>query len=266
MRWASSRRCGSSSTRRLAVGTSRRCAPARSRGDLQIPLIVSPSVPRGVKLPPGSLRSLTGTVFDAAAGRAGSRIERREEQRAMALDVARALDLGRMALIEAGTGVGKSLAYLVPAAIWAASSGQRVMISTHTKNLQSQLSENDVTRLRAMLRHVSPRVADMLAVTVLRGRNNYLCRRNLDRVFARVVDPDRGIDAASVALLARVMVWAESTVDRGSRGAAHCAGPRRRPGIVSRQATPPVSATGVRMSNRAPASSTGRTDGLSART
>ena len=130
----------------------------------------------------------------------------------MALDVARALDFGRMALIEAGTGVGKSLAYLVPAAIWAASSGQRVMISTHTKNLQSQLSENDVTRLRAMLRHVSPRVADMLAVTVLRGRNNYLCRRNLDRVFARVVDPDRGIDAASAALLARVMVWAESTV------------------------------------------------------
>ena len=57
---------------------------------------------------------MTETVFDAAARSAGSRIERREQQRAMALDVVRALDLGRMALIEAGTGVGKSLAYLVP--------------------------------------------------------------------------------------------------------------------------------------------------------
>ncbi|AKF03496.1 ATP-dependent DNA helicase [Sandaracinus amylolyticus] len=93
--------------------------------------------------------------------------ERRPSQLRMAELVERALDHDGVALIEAGTGTGKTLAYLVPAAL---SSRRRVIISTGTRTLQDQLVEHDVPRLeRALGRPIS--------ITVLKGLPNYLCLR-----------------------------------------------------------------------------------------
>lgn len=118
-----------------------------------------PKPPPRVDLPKGSLAALTATAFDrAAADAANPGMEHRKEQRSMALDVAKALDEGQMALIEAGTGVGKSLAYLVPTALWAMREGKRTVISTHVRNLQAQIGQDDFGQLRAMLSYVSPEI------------------------------------------------------------------------------------------------------------
>lgn len=92
--------------------------------------------------------------------------ERRAGQEEMALAVDEALRVGKRLLIEAGTGVGKTLAYLVPAAL----SGRRVVVSTGTKNLQDQIIEKDL-----------PFVVEKLGIPVsavaVKGRDNYLCLR-----------------------------------------------------------------------------------------
>lgn len=94
--------------------------------------------------------------------------EPRIEQAALAQEVADALERGEHLLAEAGTGVGKSLAYLVPAL----SSGKRVVVATATKALQEQLLTKDVpAAAKALGRDVD--------VAVLKGRQNYLCRRSL---------------------------------------------------------------------------------------
>ena len=96
--------------------------------------------------------------------------ERREGQRVMIRSVARALSHREHLVIQAGTGIGKSLAYLIPATL----SGERVIIATATKNLQDQLASNDAPQ-------VSEHVAS-LKVAVLKGRQNYLCRNRAHQV------------------------------------------------------------------------------------
>ena len=94
--------------------------------------------------------------------------EYRPGQMVMASTVAQAFWQGRTGLIEAGTGTGKSLAYLVPAIYWAALTGEKVIISTNTINLQEQLIGKDVPFLQSVL-DVSFQVA------VIKGWSNYLC-------------------------------------------------------------------------------------------
>src|SRR5207253_7601053 len=94
--------------------------------------------------------------------------EPRPEQAALAEAVERALAHGEHLVAEAGTGVGKSLAYLVPAL----ESGQRVVVATATKALQEQLLAKDVPAAAAALGRT-------VRVAVLKGRQNYLCRRQL---------------------------------------------------------------------------------------
>ena len=122
--------------------------------------------------------------------------EDRHEQRAMAAAVARALDGGRPLIVEAGTGTGKTLAYLVPALL----SGKRVVVSTGTRALQDQIARNDVPLLRAIL-------ARPFAAVVLKGVANYACRRRLAELVRRSPGD------ATVAALAD---WAEhsATGDR----------------------------------------------------
>src|SRR5436305_12479587 len=94
--------------------------------------------------------------------------EPRVEQTALAAAVERALSFGERLVAEAGTGVGKSLAYLIPAF----ESGQRVVVATATKALQEQLLAKDVPIAAAA-------VGRKVDVQVLKGRANYLCRRQL---------------------------------------------------------------------------------------
>ncbi|MCX5675269.1 MAG: helicase [Planctomycetota bacterium] len=130
--------------------------------------------------------------------------EERPEQLAMARAVAAAFAAPRHLVVEAGTGVGKSFAYLVPAIEQAAHQKRRVVISTYTISLQEQLIEKDLPLLKEAMG------AEFTAVLV-KGRSNYLCIRRLDRALKRVatlleVDADR-------RELARIGQWAMNTRD-----------------------------------------------------
>ena len=104
--------------------------------------------------------------------------EHRPQQVDMALRVNEALNDGRHGMIEAGTGTGKSLAYLAPAALHALQNGERVVISTHTINLQEQLLHKDIPLLAEAL-------GQPLRAAMLKGRSNYLCPRRLESTRRR---------------------------------------------------------------------------------
>lgn len=102
--------------------------------------------------------------------------ESRPRQREMAMAVAAAISRGEILLAEAGTGIGKSQAYLVPLALHVAATGERGLVSTATRTLQDQLIDHDVPLVRRALN------LD-LAVTVMKGRSNYLCLRKLVEAY-----------------------------------------------------------------------------------
>lgn len=121
--------------------------------------------------------------------------EYRSQQVDMMRSVAKALNQSLHLMVEAGTGIGKSFAYLIPAAYWALRNSTRVVISTNTINLQDQLINKDIPDLCAAL-NLPIRVA------VLKGRANYLCPRRL-AAFRR-----RGPDNVhEMRVLAKVLVW-----------------------------------------------------------
>lgn len=102
--------------------------------------------------------------------------EARSQQVDMAQQVADAFNGNGLLAAEAGTGTGKSLAYLVPAALWAVRSGRRVLVSTHTRNLQDQLAAKDLPVVNRLL-------GGALRFTALKGRANYLCRNRYGRLL-----------------------------------------------------------------------------------
>jgi len=114
----------------------------------------------------------------AVARRLGGLYETRPQQMEMAAAVRGALDGGNHLLVEAGTGVGKSFAYLLPAVDFAVSRKKRVVISTHTISLQEQLIEKDIP----LIQSVYP---DEFTAVLVKGRSNYLCRRRLQQARGR---------------------------------------------------------------------------------
>jgi len=98
--------------------------------------------------------------------------EYRREQEEMAEAVATALNEEKYLIVEAGTGVGKSWAYLIPAILWAKKNNQHFIISTNTKNLQEQLVQKDIPFLKRWL-------GIDFSSAILKGRANYLCLRRL---------------------------------------------------------------------------------------
>ncbi len=121
--------------------------------------------------------------------------EHRPEQVEMLKVVTHALSNGNHLMVEAGTGVGKSFAYLVPAALFAIQNNTRVVVSTNTINLQDQLIQKDIPDLRAALK------LDLRAA-VLKGRGNYLCPRRFENL--RQYGPR---NADEMRVLAKVLVW-----------------------------------------------------------
>ncbi len=113
-----------------------------------------------------------GPISDVLPG-----YELREEQLRAATAIEEALATGRHCLIEAGTGVGKSLAYLLPA-VRAIAEGKKTVISTHTIALQTQLIEKDIPRVLELFRRVMPGLK--VKPVLMKGRGNYLCRQDLD--------------------------------------------------------------------------------------
>ncbi len=135
--------------------------------------------------------------------------ERRDGQAAMADMVARALNNRTFLLAEAGTGVGKSLAYLVPCALWACQNNLPIVISTNTRNLQTQLLQKDVPLVRRIVaNHLPPGVT--LDAVALKGRGNYLC---LKRFGAFVEGGFEALTDREALIFADLTAWAATTTD-----------------------------------------------------
>jgi len=141
--------------------------------------------------------------------------EHRPEQVAMLKAVANALSYSQHLLVEAGTGVGKSFAYLTPAALFALANNTRVVISTNTINLQDQLIKKDIPDLRDAL-------GLELRASVLKGRGNYLCPRRLE--YMRKHGPHT---ADEMRVLGKVLVWLD-VGGKGDRTEINLTGPSER--------------------------------------
>ncbi len=125
--------------------------------------------------------------------------EHRSQQVQVLKAIAEAFNHSDHLMVEAGTGIGKSLAYLIPAADWAIKNGERVVISTNTIALQDQLISKDIPDLTQAL-------GLNLHAAVLKGRGNYLCPRRLNAMRRR--GPET-VDELRV--LAKILVWRESS-------------------------------------------------------
>lgn len=141
--------------------------------------------------------------------------EARPQQIEMLEAVSNALSYSQHLLVEAGTGTGKSMAYLLPAAQWALKNDTRVVISTNTINLQDQLIHKDIPDLQAAL-------GQPIQAAVLKGRNNYLCPRRLEALRRRPPE-----SAEEIRVLAKTLVWLQDSKS-GDRAEINLTGPAER--------------------------------------
>jgi len=139
--------------------------------------------------------SETGPVAKQVPG-----YEVRQGQVDMAWDVHETMESGGQLICEAGTGTGKSLAYLLPALMHARSGKGRVVVSTHTRHLQNQLFDKD-------LPYLSEVFAGDVRATLLKGRGNYICKRRYD---ALVTEPDSLENGERLSLLP-IVRWLNRT-------------------------------------------------------
>ncbi len=129
--------------------------------------------------------------------------EYRPEQQDMAGEVAAALNEERHLVVEAGTGVGKSLAYLIPAVLWAHEQKKKAVISTYTINLQEQLVNKDIPIVRKLL-------GIEFDAMLWKGRQNFVCPARLERAIAQSKDLFTTTEASE---LERIYQWAQTTSD-----------------------------------------------------
>ncbi|MGA9116409.1 MAG: DEAD/DEAH box helicase, partial [Bacteroidota bacterium] len=127
--------------------------------------------------------------------------EYRSQQHTMAAAVAEALAARTHLIVEAPTGVGKTLAYLIPCILHALEQGRKAVVSTHTKNLQDQILYKDIPLVRAVLHKEFRAVA-------LKGRRNYLCTT---RLFNALGTPELLFEDEDLGELQRIQEWARST-------------------------------------------------------
>ena len=162
---------------------------------------------------------------EGAMGRAFEGYEQREPQVDMAEGITRAFNNGEAVMVEAGTGTGKGLAYLVPAAIFAAQRGERVVISTNTINLQDQLFFKDIPALQKIMaetgvggqvlgggarttntQHPTPNTHPPFTAALLKGRSNYLCLRRY-----KDLRRDGRLVSEEIKTLLKVQLWLPTT-------------------------------------------------------
>src|SRR5437868_7073218 len=129
--------------------------------------------------------------------------EFRPQQQEMAARVAQALEEERHLVIEAGTGVGKSLAYLVPSVLFAIERHKKAIVSTHTINLQEQLLHKDIPILKKVL-------PVEFEAALMKGRQNYLCPRRLEAALQSAKELFTGPEQNELTRLAE---WASTTRD-----------------------------------------------------
>ncbi len=147
---------------------------------------------------PGPLEARVDAVFadDGPLSAAFGGYEPRPGQRQMAAAVARSFTSGGVLVVEAGTGIGKTLAYLVPAVL----AGRRVLVSTGTRNLQDQVFYKDIPELA--------RALDIeIQAAYMKGRTNYLCLHRFDRLQ----EAEAGLSSVERGWLGDITEWAAAT-------------------------------------------------------
>ncbi|MCK5653632.1 MAG: hypothetical protein KAH98_00680 [Dehalococcoidia bacterium] len=150
---------------------------------------------------PLDLEELTRILgSEGMVARALPQFEHRPEQVAMMQAVAVSLNKGERLIVEAGTGTGKSIAYLLPVIFFALDNGVPVIISTNTINLQEQLMSKDIPDLARALEQGS------LRYTQLKGRNNYLCLRRWN-----LLRRGQALSLEEARLMLRTLVWLTTT-------------------------------------------------------
>ncbi len=163
------------------------------------PALVPREVPRAVAV------EEIARLFDAVARRPDliEGFEPRPGQVQMGQAVARAAAEGAHLAVEAGTGTGKSLAYLLPSLLHAYRNDDRVLISTHTLNLQEQLASQDIPAAAAIVESHEGRPAGAVRAAVLKGRGNYLC---LER-WAETREEQTELTPSQARLRSRIAAW-----------------------------------------------------------
>lgn len=144
---------------------------------------------------PGVLRAFFAA--DGPLSRQFGDYEGRDEQVEMALAVRSAFEEGEVLLVEAGTGTGKSLAYLAPAVLWSLATSAPVVVSTRTLNLQDQLFTKDLPLLEAAMGEGSFRYS------VLKGYGNYVCLRKLQGL----VNSRKNLAENQLGILGMLITW-----------------------------------------------------------
>lgn len=129
--------------------------------------------------------------------------EYRPQQIEMMALVGESINENKLAIIEAGTGTGKTLAYLLPAILYAVANKERIVVSTNTINLQEQLINKDIPFLQKVLK-------DKFNAVLVKGRSNYACKRKLAEVD---LEPDLFSDETGKQELVAVLEWAKKTSD-----------------------------------------------------
>lgn len=130
--------------------------------------------------------------------------EYREEQKSMALSVQRGINENKKIIVEAGTGTGKTLAYLIPAIKWAIQNQKKIIIATNTINLQEQLLYKDIPIVRSI-------IDEKFSYALVKGRNNYLCKRLFNEVSIKGnVDLDL-FGSESKEQLEHILKWRNKT-------------------------------------------------------
>lgn len=216
----------------------------------------APTSTSAAAIPDSASTVRAGELLDTAVNAFGG--SQREGQLEMARRVAHALEKNKHLLVQAGTGTGKSLAYLVPAAAHAVETGKPVLISTATLALQAQIMGRDLPRLLESITSDLPRPVD---IALVKGRANYLCKQKLaggfpeedddqEALFAAGVEPSGGVTTYEPTTrmgreVLKLREWAEET-DTGDRddletgvtdkawrqvsvNAVDCIGPRKCP-------------------------------------
>jgi len=139
--------------------------------------------------------------------------EHRESQQQMARAVGQTLERRGRLMVEAGTGVGKSLAYVVPLALWASRGGGRAVIATHTITLQEQLVNSDLPTVMGLLDRP-------VTTAMLKGRNHYISLRRWQRWLAQSDVGPHGPDLDVIRFKLKLLVWLAATTT-GDRAELH---------------------------------------------
>lgn len=126
--------------------------------------------------------------------------ETRPLQKLMSEKILDAFQKSHSALIEAGTGTGKTAAYLLSSAIWNQSTQQKIVISTYTHNLQNQILEKDLPQVEKALQQIDPNLK--LKVAILKGRKNYLSLKRLEQFMKKDF-----FEESEVIFLMKVILW-----------------------------------------------------------